>query len=399
MFDFIKKRNTQSIYLDYASTTPVLPEVFSVMKPYFSLKFFNPSSLYDDAINIKKDIGEARESIAKNLAVKKDEIYFTGSGTEADNISILGVFEYFKRDENFNSIPHIITSKIEHPAILESCKEVERRGGEVSYVNVNEDGVVDIEEIKKNIKDNTILVSIMYANNEIGTIQPISQIGRMILKWKSENKKEVLSFPYFHSDASQAPVYLNVELSRLHLDLMTLDGSKIYGPKGVGVLAKKNYVNILPISFGGGQENSLRPSTENPAVIIGFSKALEIVLKEREKESLRIKGLQEYMIDEILKNFKGATLNGSRENRLPNNINICFRGRDAEFMVIQLSEKKIACSFMTACKNLDDQSRSYVIDELKNGDCSLSSIRFTLGRNTKKKDINYALSALKGILL
>lgn len=428
MFDFIKKRNTQRVYLDYASTTPVLPEVFESMQPYFSKKFFNPSSLYLDAVEVKKNIESARTEVARLVSVKKDEVYFTGSGTESDNLALLGIFEYFKntnfrkdeRSENENSansndgvskdkiinvkksnldfVPHIITSTIEHPAVLETCKEIERRGGEVTYVGVNENGLVNVEEIKKSIKENTVLVSVMYASNEIGTIEPIAQIGRAIFKWKQENNREQNDFPYFHTDASQAPLYLNIETSRAHVDMMTLDGSKIYGPKGVGVLIKKNYVPLSPIMFGGGQEGGLRPSTENPAMIVGFKTALSFAIKNRDKEVERISKLRDYMIDEILKTFPSAILNGDRENRLPNNVNICFPGTNAEFMVIQLSEKGIDCSFMTACKNLDDDSSSYVIKELKNGDCANSSLRFTLGKYTTKPEIDFTLVTLREIL-
>ncbi|MFT5180109.1 MAG: cysteine desulfurase, partial [Candidatus Paceibacteria bacterium] len=248
----------------------------------------------------------------------------------------------------------------------------------------NEEGLVDINQLENSLKENTVLVSIMYANNEIGTVQPIGKIGRIVKKFKGMKE-----YPYFHTDASQAPNYLDCVVDRLGVDLMTLDGSKIYGPKGVGCLYKKHNVDISSIIIGGGQEKGLRAGTENVAGIVGFAKALEIAGKLREKESARLKELQKYFFDNT-----DYEVNGSMEHRLPNNINICVKGLDAEFEVIKLDEKGVACSFMTACKNLEDDSDSYVITALGKKECAGSSLRFSMGRGTTKDEIKEVINIL-----
>jgi len=394
------KSKEERIYLDYASTTPVDSRVFDAMAPYFSEKFSNPSSLYKEGVLIKKVIEDCRLKVSRILKARLNDVYFTGSGTESNNLALLGLFENYK---NKIEKPHIIVSKIEHPAIIEVAKEIEKRGGEVTYLSVNEKGLVNLDELQKALKAETILVSIMYANNEIGTIEPLGKIARIIKKFRKENETQL---PYFHTDASQAPNYLDCNVEKLGVDLMTLDGSKIYGPKGVGCLYKKHNVQLKPIMFGGGQESGLRPATENVAGIVGFAKAFEIAQENFEAEFDRMKELQKYFIEQLSNKISQATLNGAIEDRLPNNINICIPGINAEFAVIQLDEKGIACASMTACKNLDDESRSYVIEALREDesrsdsskDCAISSLRFSMGRKTTKKEIDLTIKKLKVIL-
>ncbi|MCC7004532.1 cysteine desulfurase [Candidatus Nomurabacteria bacterium] len=391
----MKAGNNRRIYIDYASTTPTDKEVVKVMIPYFNSNFYNPSSLYKEAVAIKNVVSSSRKIIAEIINCRPQEIFFTASGTESCNMAILGIFKYFKNQKDF--VPHIITSSIEHSAILEACRQVEQLGGEVTYIDPEKNGIVDVKKIQKSIKKNTVLISIMYANNEIGTIQPIKEIGRMIKLYKIDSKIEPNHFPFFHTDASQAPNNLSINREPLGVDMMTLDASKIYGPKGIGLLYKKTYVNLEPIIYGGGQEEGLRSGTENVPLIVGFSKALEICKSKLEKESKRLLDLRNYLIDGIYKSIPNSKLNGDKENRLPNNVNFCFEKINAEFAVILLDNLGIACSSASSCQNLDDDSSSYVIEKI-NPKCKSSSLRFTLGRESKKSDIDYLLKILPEVV-
>ncbi len=393
-------KKTERIYLDHASTTPVLPEVVKAMAPYFSKQFYNPSALYKEGVLVARALKEARGEVARTLSALPDEIVFTGSGTESDNLAILGVV---KASIRVVKKPHVIISAIEHPAIMELVPEIKRLGGEVTVVPVDADGLVSPSSIQKALKSSTVLVSIMYANNEVGTIQPIKEIAKTIRhSKKSKNSKLTTNnYPYFHTDASQAANYCNVNVLQLGIDLMTLDGSKIYGPKGIGMLWVKRDTPIESIIFGGGQENGLRSGTENIPYIIGFAKALSIVSKSAESESKRLSKLRDSAIRAILKNHGGAVLNGSSTERLPNNINICFKGIDAEFAVLKADALGILCSGASSCRTLSENSRSYVLEAMqKDGmnDCADSSLRFSLGRNTTTHDIRTLIKALPKII-
>lgn len=392
---FKKKR----IFLDYASTTPVDPEVSGVMRDSEKL-FANPSALYTDAILVKEKIIEAKGIIAQILNCQKDNIFFTSGGTESNNLALLGVFEESLRifedsTSTLSGKPHFVTTKIEHPAILEVCKEIEKRGGEVTYIDVGEGGVVKVKDIEKEIKDNTVLVSVMYVNNEIGAIQPIKEIGRMI---KERRRLSGKSYPYFHTDACQAGLYLTLDTIKLNVDLMTLDGIKMYGPRGAGILFKRGNVELHPIIFGGGQQSGLRSGTENLSAILGMAKCLEVAERYKEKESARLREIRDYAIEKILKEFPGASLNGERENRLPNNINICFPGIDSEFITVSLDVHGFCVSYSSSCRTLKEDSSSYVIDAIGKKDCILSSLRFTLGRESKKSEIDSLIKNLKKII-
>jgi cysteine desulfurase len=386
---FIGKKR---VFLDYASSTPVLEEVEQEMAKYKSATFYNPSALYSEALSAKEALSISRNKIANLISAQKNNIVFTSGGTEGNNLAILGVFEAHKKD---NFIPHFITTSIEHPAVLEVFKEIEKRGGEVTIVPVDVDGIVISKDIKDSIKENTVLVSVMYANNEIGTVQPINEIAKTIRDWR-KNKNTKL--PYLHTDACQAPSYLDMNVLRLGVDLMTVDGIKIYGPRGIGFLYVREDVSISPIVFGGGQENGLRSGTENISGIVGLSKALEVVVKDREKESKRLEELWHYAVDNILDSFPTATLNGHHKNRLPNNINICFPGLDAEFAVIALDVLGVSASYSSSCRTLKEDSSSYVISNMGKEECSMSSLRFTMGRGTKISDIDFLLKALKKVV-
>lgn len=421
------------IYLDYASITPVDPKIARVV--FKSLKKYpaNPSSLYREGVEAKKALESARQKVAKNLEVHSDEIFFNSGGTEGNNQVILGVVN--SAIKSGIKKPHIIVSNIEHPSVLEVAKNLEESGVcEVSYLPVTVDGTVNPKDLRELIKPETLLISVMYANNEIGTIQPVAELAKTIRIWKknnSENKndgensgKDSLSpeqlmteYPYLHIDACQASCYLSLRIPTLGVDFMTLDGSKIYGPRGAGVLfAKRNLkreLKITPILHGGSQESDMRAGTENVANAIGFAKALEIAQKNREEESARQSQLRDMLVTE-LKNISSnklennlsskIILNGSMSERLPNNINFCIPNLDSEFAVFQLDARGIAISSVTSCRAQSEDSFSYVVKALSEADaddhidCSRSSLRITLGKYTKKSDIKSLVRALKEIL-
>lgn len=365
---------SKRIYLDYASVTPIDRRVEKEMRGIWA----NPSSIHEEGIFAKKKLEEAREKIARIAKVKSSEVLFTSGGTESINLCIMGVVKKFDR-------PHIITSTTEHSATLKTCEYLEKEGlTEVSYVSPGEDGIISPSDVKRNLKENTVLVSIMYVNNEIGTIQPIEKISKVL----PDNI-------YFHTDACQAPVYLDIHLNRLGVDMLSIDGSKVYGPRGVGVLFKKKDVKMSPIMFGGGQEGGLRPGTENVAGFVGLAKAMEIASLERESESLRLIKLRDWFFDEIKKTFPESLINGSLEKRIANNVNICFRGVNAEFLVVQLDQRGFSVSFASSCQS----DYSYVVEDVSGKECRSSSLRISFGRDTDKRKLKKFIGVLKDILL
>jgi cysteine desulfurase len=403
MFNFLNKifnQKNKRVFLDFASATPTRKEVFSVMSDYNKNYFYNPSALYLEARKSKDFLDTARKTCGDFLNATKDSIVFTGSGTESNNLFILGVFE--KAKENGIKNPHIISSQMEHPAVLEVLKEIEKRGGEVTLLSPDEDGMFKTEDIVKEIKENTVLATLMYINNEIGTVNDIREIGLAIKDFKKEKQSAIqkeFNYPYFHTDACQTPLYYNLDVSTLCLDGLSLDGLKIGGPKGCGLLFVKKAVSIKPIIFGGGQENGLRSGTENTANALGLAKALELAKKERKENFTKVEKLRDYFLDEILKEFKEVEINGSLKYRSPNNINICMKVNgqylDSEYLVVALDTYGVCSSYSSSCRTLKEDSSSYVIESLGQKDCSLSSLRFTLSPQTTKSDLDFALVALK----
>jgi len=389
---FGNKNRNKKVFLDYASSTPIDPGVLHKMNSYLESNFANPRALYSQAEEAKEEMKIAKRDIAKIFSCKSDEIYFTSSGTESNNLAILGVF-YAYQNKNFK--PHFITTEIEHSSVLETFREVEKRGGEVTYLKVSEKGDFSIEDLKNSIKEHTVLISISYANNEIGIINPIKEVSKIIREWR--NKKET-NLPYFHCDACQAVLYLSLDVSKNGLDIMTIDGLKMYGPRNGGILYIKNGLEIKPIIYGGGHQRGLRSGTEDVASILGLAYALEIAETMKEEESERLLKIRDYAIDKILEKFEGSSLNGSRDNRLPNNINICFPGKDAEFLVVSLDIFGISVSYSSSCNTLKEDSSSFVIKSLDKADCSQSSLRVTLGRDTDIEDIDYFLEKLEKII-
>lgn len=394
----------KKVYLDYASATPINREVIREMALYERKFFANPSAIHEEGVKVRDIIEEARGKIAKLINAHSDEIIFTSSGTESDALAILGVVRDWDI-KNKGKIPHIITSEIEHPAVLENCKMLEKRGeAEVTYISVNKDGILNLEELKDSLKENTILVSVMYANNEIGTIEPIEEIAKIIRHYNKTNLNNKI---LFHTDACQAINYLYTEnIEKLGVDLMTFNSSKIYGPKGVGILYKKRNINICPLYEGGGQEFGLISGTESVALIVGVSKAFEITNKIKQKEVDRLARIGDYGIKKILSlsissGYK-IILNGDKKNRLPNNINVSVLGISSELLVIELSTRGISVSEKSACKS-DDDKKSYVIKAIRKicpreKDEEDGSLRISLGRGTKIGDINYLVKTLENIL-
>lgn len=379
-----------TIYLDNAATTKMRKEVLKEMAPFFDKKFGNPSSFHSPGKEAKDAIERARETISKILDCRTSEIIFTAGGTESDNLTILGIARANKDKGN-----HIITSKIEHPAVLEACKKLENEGFKITYLSVDKNGLIKLEELKQALRKDTILISIMYANNEIGTIQPIREIAK-ILRDKTAKKK--IGFPYFHTDSCQAAGALDLNILKLGVDALTFNGSKIYGPKGIGALYIKKGIKIEPLIFGGGQEYGLRGGTENVASIAGLAKALELAQNEKESESKRQEILRDYFIKKLLKNIKSAKLNGDEKLRLPNNINISIPRVEGEAMVLYLDSKGIYCSTGSACSSKSLKPSHVLLAIGRSHELAHNSLRFTLGRETKKEDLDYVLKVLPEII-
>jgi cysteine desulfurase len=373
------------IYLDYAATTPTDPDIVREMSEYFSDKYSNPSSLHTSGRNAKKIIEKSRKKIADIVGASSEEIIFTGSGTESDNLAILGIARANRVSGN-----HVIVSSIEHKAVLEPAKQLMNEGFDVSFAKVNKFGLVDLDYLLSIINDKTILVSIMYANNEIGTIQNISEISKIV---KSRNKKII-----FHTDACQATGFLPINADDLGVDLMTINSSKIYGPKGVGMLYKKKDVKINPIVLGGGQENSLRAGTESVPLIVGFTSALIKAESMRKSESIRLSKLRDYFIEKLFKKIPGILLNGHKTKRLPNNIHISIPFVEGESLLLMLDNFGIEVSTGSACSASDLQPSSVLLAIGQNPEIIHGSLRFSLGRYTTKKDLDFVLSILPGIV-
>ena len=382
------------IYLDNSATTMVDKNVFSAMDPYLKEDFGNASSLHWFGEKGYEAINRARSQAADFLGCNVLEVFFTGSATISDNLAILGVVK--QAQKKGITKPHIITSAIEHPAVLEPIKHLEETGKiEATYLSVGQEGVVKPEDIEKNLKENTVLVSIMYANNEIGTVQPIAEIREVIKRFKIQDSRFKI---LFHTDAVQAANYLDCNVENLGVDLLTLSGHKIYGPKGIGVLYKRKGVEIEPIIFGGHQEKGIWPGTENVASIVGLGKAIEMISINYKLQTINLIKLRDKLIDGILQKISGTSLNGSRENRLPNNVNISFSGVEGESILMALNEKGVAVSTGSACAS-GSLEPSYVLMALGVGvERAHSSIRFSLGKYNTEKEIDYVLKILPEII-
>ncbi|MDI6778554.1 MAG: cysteine desulfurase family protein [Patescibacteria group bacterium] len=391
----------KKIYLDYASTTPVDPRVFAAMKPYFSQKFGNPSSLHSFGREAGDAVEYARRLAADFFRCDPLEIVFTSGATESNNFAIKGAaIAFTSRKNGKKAKPHIITTQFEHSCVLETCKKLEERGiAEITYAKIPSDGIVRVEDIKKSIKDSTILVSVMYANNEIGTIQPIKEIGKMIKAENTKREKKNLPKILFHTDAVQAVNYLDCKVDNLGVDFLTASAHKIYGPKGAGCLYIRKNTPIRRIQDGGGHEFGLRAGTLNVPGIVGFGAALALAEKERKKNYKMAEKMRDYMFARILKEVKGVKLNGSKIKRIPNNANFNFRDVEGEGMLLGLDMKGIAVSTGSAC-SAGDLRPSHVLTAIGvNEEESHGSLRVTLGKYTTKQEVDYFIQTLKEVVV
>ena len=373
----------KKIYLDHAATTPVKQEVLAAMLPYFSERFGNPSSIYSLGRENRKAIEDAREKVAKALDALPKEIFFTSGGSESDNWAIKGV-AYANQTKG----KHIITTNIEHHAVLNTCKYLERQGFEVTYIPVKENGIVDVEDIKQAIRPDTILISVMFANNEIGTIQPIKEIGALA------REKGI----YFHTDAVQAIGNIPVDVKDMNIDLLSLSAHKFYGPKGVGVLYIRDGVRIHSFIHGGEQERGKRASTENVAGIVGLGKAIEMANTNIDTYNEKLLKLRDRTIKEIQEKVPYSRLNGDAAKRLPGNINISFEFVEGESILLSLDMKNICASSGSACTSgsLDPSHVLLAIGlphEIAHG-----SLRLTFGEENTDSDIDYLVEVLPPII-
>ena len=373
------------IYFDNSATTKIKREVLEEMIPYLTKEYGNASSLYSIGRKSKRAIEKARKQVAELINCKTNEIYFTGSGSESDNMALKG-YAYANKEKG----NHIITSKIEHPAILETCKNLEEKGFEISYIDVNEDGIIKLNELEKAIKPTTIIISIMFANNEIGTIQPIDEIGKIA------KKNNII----FHTDAVQAIGNTQIDVEKLNIDMLSLSGHKIHAPKGIGALYIKNGVNIEKIINGGHQEKDKRAGTENVANIVGLGKACEIANINLESHIRNLKRLRDYYIFKLKKEMPNLIrINGTMERRLPGNANISFKGANATEIIFKLDEKNICVSSGSACSS-GNKSPSHVLKAINVPEKYLNcAIRTTFSDNNTFEEIDYLIKNLKNILI
>ncbi len=372
------------IYLDYASATPLDPDVRTVMDRCYTQLYGNPSSMHALGLEVRHALDDARQTVANVLHCKPMEILFTSGGTESNNLVLQGVVRALKQKGR-----HIITTKIEHSSVLKTCEHLQRdEECDVTHLRVDANGLVNVDDVEKAIKKDTILISIGYANNEIGVIQDVAKIGEIA------RKHDVL----FHTDACQAASFLSLDVQKLHVDFMTLNGIKLYGPKGVGVLYKRTGAPLKPILYGGGQEFGFRSGTENVPAIVGFAKALELVEQRKEEETKRLTALRDYLIKGLRQKIPDIVVHGDIQQRLPNNVNFTVRGLEGESLMLLLSDRGFLTSIGSACASKSSEP-SHVLTAigLSYRD-TRASLRVTLGRETTKENVEQLLRVLPEVI-
>ena len=378
------------IYLDHAASTPLDPRVLESMRPYFSETFANPSSFHTPGLRAKEAVAAARESIAKRLNCRADEIIFTSGGTESDNLAVTGIIRAHK-----SAGRHVVTSAVEHHAVLEPLLHLQKTGEvELTVLPADKFGRVSAEDAAGALRPDTVLVSVMHANNEIGTVEPIAGIGRAILKWRKTNGTP---YPYFHTDACQTAGALDLDVEKLHVDLLTLNGSKIYGPKGIGMLFVRRAVKVEPLIRGGGQEKNLRSGTENVPGIVGLARALEIAQSEKDEENARLVTLRDRLAEGLL-DIPKTRLNGHLTERLPNSVNVSFLDIEGEAAVLYLDAEGIACSTGSACASASLDPSHVILATGLSYEAAHGSLRFTLGRSTAAADVKRVVEVMPGIV-
>ena len=374
----------KTIYFDHAATTAVAPEVKEAMEPYFCKNYGNASSLYELGYKSKEAINIARGNVAKAINAKPNEIYFTSCGSESDNLAIKGVARAHRQNGN-----HIITSRIEHPAVLNTCRQLEKEGFRVTYLNVDKNGFIDLEELKNSINSKTILVSIMFANNEVGTIEPIKEISRIV------HSNDAI----FHTDAVQAVGNIKIDVKEMGIDLLSMSAHKFYGPKGVGALYVRDSIDFIQLQNGGHQENDKRAGTENVAGIVGLGKAIEIANDNVMHNNGKLLNLRNYCIEQIKNRIPYIRINGDLNSRLPGNINISFLYVNGKDLVKLLAKKGICTSSGSACSSGLPQPSHVLLAMGLSEDIASSALRITLGKENTKEDIDYFVDELEKIVV
>lgn len=388
------KKSPKLIYLDYAATTPVDSGVLKAMQPFWSQEFANPSALYKSGLKAAAAINTARTDIAKILNCNAREIIFTAGGTESNNLALLGAAQAYQGVHHKPG--HIITTPIEHHSVLHTINALKSWGWKVSFAPVDNTGTIDMTATKKLVKPDTAIISIMYANNEIGTIEPIAEVGKWVSGLNRVRAQKKLPRILFHTDACQAAGSLSLDVQKLKVDLLTLNGSKVYGPKQIGLLYVRSGVELKPIIHGGGQERDLRSGTENVPAIVGLGTALTLAQKDANKETKRLLTLQEYFVDRLSKKVKSVKYNGPKpgQNRLANNINISFKNIEGESLMLYLDGYNIAVATGSACAtaSLDP---SHVLKAIGASDSeAYSAIRISMGKDTTKASLGYLVNVL-----
>ncbi|MDH4268842.1 MAG: cysteine desulfurase NifS [Dehalococcoidia bacterium] len=371
------------IYLDHAATTPTHPEVVKAMLPYFADSFGNPSSIYSYGQEARGAMEEARIKVAELIGARSEEIIFTSGGTEADNFALKGVVDASEHKGN-----HIITTSIEHHAVLEVCRFLERRGFEITYLPVNEYGLVDPDDVRKAITDKTILITVMHASNEVGTIEPVEEIGKIA------READV----YFHTDAVQTVGHIPVNVDKLGVDLLSISAHKLYGPKGVGALYVRKGTKLVPLMHGGEQEKRRRAGTENVPSIVGLGKAVELAGQEIDKEIEQLAGLRDRLIKGLMERIDHIRLNGHPNKRLPNNINVSVDFVEGESMILNLDLEGICASTGSACSSASLEPSHVLLALGLSPEEAHGSLRFTLGRENTEADVERVLEVLPGIV-
>lgn len=382
----------KKVYLDYAATNPVDQRVVKAMELFWNQQFANPNSLHGKGRQARKVIEKSRQLVAKFLNCQAREIIFTSGATEANNLALKGTVRAWQK-QNPQKTPHLIVSSVEHHCVLDSAKALEKQGAEISWLKADKYGLVDPEEVKRLIKENTVLVSVMYGNNEMGTIEPIKEIGEKINSFRGKNK-----FPIFHTDAVQAIQYLDCEVKKLVVDFLSASAHKFYGPKGVGFLFVKKGTPIIRQQDGGSQEFNLRAGTENVPGIVGLAKALELVKLNKEKEKKRLTELRDYLIKQVLKKIPRSQLTGHPKKRLAHIASFVIPGVEGEAMLLHLDDQGIAASSGSACTSGTLEPSHVLLAMGIRSELAHGSLRFSLGKETTKQEIDYLLKVLPPIV-
>jgi cysteine desulfurase len=395
------------VYFDHAAATPIDPRVIAAMEPFFGVSYGNPGAIHKEGVLARRAVDDARFRIAGLLDVHADEIVFTASATESANLAIIGAVRAWQQTHP-DKTAHIIVSAIEHDAVLEPVRFLEREGVRVTILHVDGEGIVDVAKLKEMLTSETVLVSVMYVNNEIGTIQPIREIAKSLRKWKKEHRGVVRTekpkdddrYPLFHTDACQAANYCDMRIPSLGVDLLTLNAAKVYGPKGIGLLFVARDTSLRPLIVGGAQEWGLRAGTENVSGIVGFAEALTLAREIAEQESARLMPLRDRMILLLRARSPKIIINGSISERLPNNVNFTVPDVDHEFLSLALDAAGFAVATKSACNEFDAET-SHVLAAIRasrESDASESGIRLSFGRSTTESDVDSFIDTLRDVL-